>query len=244
MTDDAQEGKPWLLVSDVDDTLVGDDESWNVFVDVILRAPSMRVALNSSRPIASVQRTLRELPTVFEPDAIIGAMGTQVLMGGTMDDAWTEQFAPWDRSIVDDVMASLGFEPHDQEYQTPFKASFNVPAGQAQAQVAEAIREAGLDFKIIASGESDFDVLPPGADKGRATLHVTDRLKVSLRNLIVAGDSANDLAMFQVAARGIVVGNGREELKQAAPQHRTYFARRARAAGVIEGLVHFGAPIA
>jgi len=241
---DSEQGKAWLLVSDVDDTLVGDDASWTVFVEVVQRSPSMRVALNSSRPIASIQKTLRDLPGKFEPDAIIGAMGTELLMGGDLDEGWTEQFADWDRAVVDRVMADLGHEPHDDEFQTPYKASFAVPAGQDQGQAAQALNEAGLDFKIVASGQSDFDVLPPTADKGRATLHAAERLNVSLRRLIVAGDSANDLAMFQVAAHGIVVGNGRDELKQAAPQHRTYFARRERAAGVIEGLVHFGAPIA
>ena len=70
------------------------------------------------------------------------------------------------------------------------------------------LRRHQLPCQLIASGEDDLDILPPGAGKGQATLHLAGVLGFDRAQLIVAGDSANDLAMFQVAPRAIAVGNG------------------------------------
>jgi sucrose-6-phosphatase len=153
---------------------------------------------------------------------------------------WTERFEGWDRGVVDRLMADLGFEPHPPELQTPFKASFRVPQPQWTAARA-AIAQTGLPAQVITSGSSDFDVLPPAAGKGSATLFLTEHLGVPIERLIVAGDSGNDAAMFRISPRGIVVGNARPELCGAVDRSRVYFARGARAAGLLEGLVHYRA---
>lgn len=230
----------WILVSDVDDTLVGDDEPLRRFVRRTAPRTSLIVALNSSRPIASVQRTLDELPIDFQPNAIIGAMGTEVLIGNRMDAAWTARFSGWQRGPIDRIMRKRGHRPHDDEFQTPRKASFAVPA-EAQADVVADIEALDMPCRIVRSGESDFDVLPAGADKGEATLHLAETLGIAIERMIVAGDSANDLGMFAIARKGIVVGNARDELRDAVDRDRVYFAAAARAAGVLEGLEHYGA---
>ena len=237
---DAGEGGPWLLVTDVDDTLTGDDEALGRFIALIHECRSIRVALNSSRPTASVLASMRRWPAPFEPDAIIGAMGTQVLWGREPDSAWAGRFTGWDRAVVDRIMAGLGFQPHDEEFQTPLKASYAVPAHRQDEAVA-AIEVSGQPARIVRSGASDFDVLPPGADKAAACLHVARLLAIAPDRLIVAGDSANDLAMFNAADRGILVANARRELIDAVDPSRVYRARGLRADGLIEGLRHYGA---
>ena len=233
----------WLLVTDVDDTLLGDDEAYESFVRVVEASPSLRVVLNSSRPVASVRRTLDSLSAPIKPDAIIGAMGTQVWHDGALQQAWTTRFEPWSREPVDQVMSKLGFKPHDDEFQTPLKASFAVPGPEAQRAAADALHATGQPMKIVASGKSDFDVLPPSADKGDATLFACELLHIATDRLIVAGDSGNDIAMFKVARKGIVVGNARDELREAVDASTVFFARRAQAGGLLEGLIHFEVPV-
>ena len=59
--------------------------------------------------------------------------------------------------------------------------------------------------------------------------------------LVVAGDSANDVLMFDAVEKAIAVGNAREELLRVADPVKTYFAKGRCAAGIIEGLRHYGA---
>lgn len=251
----------WLLISDVDDTLTGDDAALRELADALAaHAPRVTVALNSSRPWASVARTVDDVfPENFPFAATITAMGTQVRLGnpdgrdGDDDPAWegllfpgNSYFADWPRERIVETITALGHTPHTDEYQTPFKASFAVPA-DAQPAVLAALDDAKLPVRVIASGTDDFDVLAPGGGKDHATryLHQALEQKSDLPpgglNLVVAGDSANDLAMFKIAPRAIAVGNARAELLDAMPRDTSYHAKANHAAGVLEGLRHFGA---
>jgi len=235
--------KQWLLVTDVDQTLVGNDEGLAAFAEARGACPQLAVSLNSSRPTPSVQKTMESLAVNFVPDAMICAMGTEITIEGQPDTEWQKRFTGWDRAVIQNVMNQLGFEAHDAEFQTEYKASYAVPAGPDQQKAIDAIRQTGLNVRIVCSGASDFDVLPAGADKGDATLHVAKRFGIDRAHLLVSGDSANDLAMFRVCDKGIVVGNARAELKEAVDANRVYFASGACAAGILEGLQHWGVPI-
>lgn len=229
----------WLLVSDIDDTLIGDNASLRRFCRLAENADTFRLVLNSSRPIESIKMTLEQLDVQLPAAGIIGAMGTEMLLDGDLYTDWQESFDPWDRSIIDRIMMQIGAVPHANEYQTPYKASFAV-GRERQREVMNAIAESGLSCKIVVSGESDFDILPEGAGKGRATLKCAERLGFSRQKLIVAGDSANDIDLFNVSPRGILVGNARNELRQGVDAASTYTATQPFAAGVIEGLLHWG----
>lgn len=235
-------GGPWLLVSDIDDTLTGDAESLARFCAVIARHRArIRVALNSSRPAASVDATIaREFPPGFRPDAIITAMGTQIRIGGRELPEWRARFSGWPRAAIVETVAELGHRAHDPAFQAPAKASFAVPAGEPLETLRARLRDAGLACKLIHSGRDDLDILPPDADKGAAAQFLAEKLGISADRLVAAGDSANDLAMFDVAARSIAVGNARAELLTAMPAARSYRARACHAAGVLEGLTHWG----
>lgn len=235
-------GPDWLLVSDIDDTLTGDAAALRALVAAVDAAPDrLAMALNSSRPSASVDRTLAtEFPEGFRPRAIITAMGTEIRVDGAPLPGWAERFADWPRARIDAIVTGLGFAPHAAEFQTPAKASFAVPGPQAQAMVLRALEAKGLAVRAIASGDSDLDLLPPGAGKDAATLFLAQYLGIAAERVIAAGDSANDAAMFKVAGRAIAVGNARDELLAVMPRDTGYRARAFHAAGVLEGLRALG----
>lgn len=232
----------WLLVTDVDDTLVGDPDGLKALLEA-LKHSCCTLALNSSRPIASIRRTLDESQAIIEPAAIIGAMGTEIEVCGDRLSAWTATFDGWDRAPVDELMKSLGHQPHDEEYQTPFKASFAVGSSEAQQKVCQRLERLDMPCKVIISGERDMDILPESADKGAASLHLAQVLGVDLDHFIVAGDSRNDLEMFLGAKKGIVVSNARRELRDALGEydHSFFMANKPRAWGLLEGLEHYKA---
>lgn len=232
----------WLLVADLDETLLGTEDGLSELVGLLRRSPRLLWALNSSRPLASVRASLQRRAIDAGPDAWIGAMGTEIETREGPVPAWRDRFAGWSRAPVDAVMRELGFPAHDADFQTPFKASFAVPAAEWD-RARRAIADAGVPARTVGSGASDFDVLPLGAGKGEATRFLAGHLGIDPARLVVAGDSANDLAMFRVSRRGIVVANAREELRRAVEPGRAYFARESHAHGVLEGLRHWGAPI-
>jgi sucrose-phosphate synthase len=57
---------------------------------------------------------------------------------------------------------------------------------------------------------------------------------------MVAGDSGNDRDMILGATNGLVVGNHSEELATLQGKVRVFFSRKTYAAGIIDGLVHYG----
>ena len=229
-----------LLVSDVDDTLLGDDDGLAAFVIFIRSRSDLLLALASGRPCASVRASLASLPTPVHAAAIIGALGTEIELQGEPMVAWAAQFDGWDRAPIDRAMERLGFVPHAAEFQTACKASFTVPAGAPLRAARAAIAATDVPHQVIHSRETNLDVIPSGAGKGAAARYVATALAVPRERLIAAGDSENDTDLLAAAGRGIVVGNARAALRAALDGGHVYLAQRAYAHGILEGLAHWG----
>lgn len=232
---------PWLLVSDIDDTLTGDREALGDLWQRLRAAPGRVVlALNSSRPAKSVDRTLAEyFPEGFSPTAIITGLGTEIRLGSSFMESWRRQFDDWPGDSIRKRVRDLGHQPHDDIFQTEGKASFAVAGADAAEDVCARLRAEGYVFKSIFSGTSDLDIIAPGAGKDAAMRHLASHLGIPLVRTVAAGDSGNDLALFEAAGRAIAVGNARRELLDAMPRETSYHAGAAHAAGVLEGLVAY-----
>jgi hydroxymethylpyrimidine pyrophosphatase-like HAD family hydrolase len=57
-----------------------------------------------------------------------------------------------------------------------------------------------------------FDVLPAGVNKGTTLLALLEWLEVDLATVVTAGDTLNDLAMFETGLNGVMVGNAEADL--------------------------------
>ena len=232
----------WLLVSDIDDTLTGDRIALNGLLAAVREVtPRVRVVLNSSRPFGSVDKTLKDyFPPDFEPDGIVTGLGTEIRLHAAVVPEWSDRFGQWPRQEIVDIVAHFGHRAHPDEFQTRGKASFTVADRQAVDELLEVLSARGLPFQAIYSGASDLDLIAPGAGKDEALLFLSRHFDVPSERVIAAGDSGNDLAMFEAAGRAIAVGNARRELVESAPRYKTYFARATHAGGVHEGLRALG----
>lgn len=232
----------WLLVSDVDDTLTGNRTDLETLWQALKESKgAVRLALNSSRPAGSVDETIRDyFPSDFVPDAIITGLGTEIRVAGAFLESWQRQFAGWPDEKVRTIVAAMGFEPHKDAFQTPGKASFAVPGKENADLVLQRLDAEGIGYRFIYSGESDLDILAPGAGKDAAARHLADHFGIGIDSTVAAGDSGNDLALFEVAGKAIAVGNARNELLNSMPTRKTYLAKARHAAGVLEGLVALG----
>ncbi len=238
-----------LFVSDVDHTLLGDPVATEQFtVEFARYRPQFRLVYASGRCCESVRRSIREhrLP---EPDGVIGGVGTEIELGGRRLADWPPTDPNWDPARVLRTLGALPYiELQPAEFLSPHKISYTGRelGPEHLAEIEVRLREASLLCDTIYSSQRDLDILPRGIDKGSAALRVAGEWNIVPRRLLVAGDSGNDVALFRVAGRGIVVANARPELRDWAEQiaasgsePRVYLAQQSFAAGVVAGLEYF-----
>lgn len=227
-------------MSDVDDTLLGDDEALERFRAATADV-GLSVVLNSSRPVASVVRSLRDTALArVQVGGVIGALGTEIELGGERLGDWSAQFADFDRNAVTAAVAPFEAVPHAAEYQTPSKASFSI-APDRWDDATDAVTALGFPVRVITSGVDNFDVIPGAAGKAAAVRHVAAWLGVPRERVMTAGDSENDADML-AAGNAIVVGNATPGLIERVGA-TAFLARGFHADGVVEGLRHHGVPL-
>lgn len=244
---------PFLLVTDLDNTLVGDDRAMadlNRQLAEHRQQYGTQIVYSTGRSLSSY-RQLTDEKILLEPDILVSAVGTEVYYRacGEPDSTWSAKLAyGWDR---DQVIASAAhfadLTPQSDSEQRPFKASYFLTeqaAVEVIPQLESLLRDRGLDVQLVYSGGKDLDILPRQANKGMAMTFVRESLGVAPEQTIACGDSGNDLALFvDRAERGVIVGNARPELLQwhhANPNPNRYLAKSFCAAGVLEGLSYFG----
>ncbi len=233
----------FLIVSDVDGTMLGDDAALEALLKWLApHRSSVRLVYNSGRSTTSLRGSIANTP-LPEPDALIGNVGTQI---ETFDpptplDGWPKLNGPWDPNVVRQVLDEVGgLESQPVGYQSRHKVIYYAH-GASESQLAgwqTRLEAAGQQVTVIYSSDRDLDVLPAGIDKGAATAFLANAWNVPFDRVIVCGDTGNDLSMFEQGFLGVVVGNALPELT-ALDSPRVFQAGEHFAAGVEEGLSHW-----
>jgi sucrose-6F-phosphate phosphohydrolase len=233
----------WLFVSDVDDTLLGHNMALRTLAQALAKATSaMVVVYNSSRPCASLRQSILKNPDLPVPDYLIGALGTEIEYGRTGQQLFEYSLQisdHWDRERVAELAAEQGFTPHAADFQTPFKASYDVSGLDAARDMVRLLEKEVLKAKVIFSGGKNLDLIPAGAGKNSAIQFLRQNLAMDPTCVVVAGDSGNDREMFVAPHKGIIVANADADLKSLRADH-IYHASAAFAGGVLEGLHYWG----
>ncbi|MGD0566730.1 MAG: HAD-IIB family hydrolase, partial [Candidatus Goldiibacteriota bacterium] len=95
---------------------------------------------------------------------------------------------------------------------------------------------------VITSHGIYLDILPENCDKGKAARYTAEKFGITEDDVVVAGDSGNDVDMFSSFTKGIIVGNAREEMTAVLKDSGHYRAKAHYASGVLEGLIHYFPP--
>ena len=246
----------WTVASDVDGTLTGDRPALDRLVDRLgrLRAGGqLYLIVSTGRRLEQVLSGIAEegLP---EPDAVICQVGTEVYLGPLVEGMpampqWHEQLlAQYSRETALEFLEGVdGLVMQPAEYNTDLKTSCYLDRCPSPEQAAEAIRqriEPHADrYQVVWSSGRDLDILPAASGKGKAIRFLVEQQGLQPEHVVVAGDTGNDASMFQEFGRGVVVANAKPELLGLARklgEDRVFCASRPYAAGVEEGLEHYG----
>lgn len=244
----------FLFVTDLDHTLVGDDNALKVLNHKLSQHRQeygTKIVYATGRSRSSYQQ-LKVEKQLLDPDALIASVGTEIYEDDGKDSpdaAWSQKLSEgWDRELAVATAAHYAdLTPQEDSEQRPFKVSYFLTeeaAVEVLPRLEVQLSERGLDVKLIYSGGKDLDILPSNGDKGLAVEFLRQKWGVDSTRTVVCGDSGNDVALFSVGkSRGIIVGNARPELRQwyyANPADYRYLAQASCAGGILEGLHQFG----
>jgi sucrose-6-phosphatase len=245
---------PFLFVTDLDNTLVGDRAALETLNKGLSRHRydyGTKIVYATGRSLFLYRQLVTEQP-LLRPDALIASVGTAIYPDPdreTIDLEWAQILSQeWDRDKITTVGAAMSeLTPQPNSEQGPFKVSYYLSQEDAESAIAtlqSKLVEQGLRVQIVYSGGRDLDILPAKGNKGLAVQFLRQKWGFYRYNTVVCGDSGNDIALFSVEGlRGIIVGNAMPELIQ---WHRDrvaenrYFARSHCSGGILEGLQHFG----
>ncbi len=246
-----------LLVTDLDHTLVGDDEA---MADLNQRLSNYRNVFSTKLVYATGRSPLLYRQLLLEkqllvPDAVLTSVGTEIFYSGfdTPDPQWSKQISlGWNRDLVMSIAATLpDLRLQSDSEQRPFKVSYLLSEGLAREvlpQLHGLLQSQNLAAQILFSGCKDVDILPLNADKGSAIAYLQKQWEIRPEQTLVCGDSGNDIALFRLGLNpgqvlGIMVGNAQPELLKwhdQNPSANRYLAQKSFANGILEGLEYFG----
>lgn len=208
-----------MLCTDLDGTFIGDDDSMYELLRMIENR-GIVLLFSTGRHLLSLKAFIDE-KGIRKPDACILMVGTEVylLSNGefTLDNNWRKIISQgWEREKIVRLLADIKeLVWQDEQWQTEFKTSYFLRDSTTEVlqEINRRMQRAKLRAHVIYSGGQFLDFLPHLSGKAEALKYVADSFGLRTENVIVCGDSGNDLDMFQAGFKGIIVGNAYAELK-------------------------------
>lgn len=230
-----------ILATDLDGTFLGGKSLHKQQLYRLIRKDkSIRLIFVTGRGLETVIPLLND-PIIPNPDFIICDVGATIVNGHTLEaiePLQNEIEKHWPGRIK--ILECLGDLPGLQYQEVPQqrRCSFYTD----DVNLIETVREkvAAIDCEVIYSAGKFLDVLPRGVNKGSSLISLVNYLKADAEDVLVAGDTLNDLSMFQCGYKGVAVGKSEAKLVEmvtAIPN--TMIAKDEGAGGIIEAIKSF-----
>jgi sucrose-phosphate synthase len=233
-----------LIITDLDNTLTGDPESLEEFIDLLRNHEHVGFGIATGRRLDDAQAMIESLNLPM-PDLLDTSVGTELHYGErlTPDLSWREQINfHWNPQGVREVLATCeGVTLQPEKDQARFKVSYLYDSRVAPplGNIRRMLRQAGLRVKLVLSLQMYLDIIPVRAGSELSIRHLLYKWGFSPEQLLVAGDSGNDEGMLKGGTLGVVVGNYSPELEKLRQLPRIYFAEATHARGIMEGIQYY-----
>lgn len=232
-----------LLATDLDGTFLGGKTIDKFKLYRLIREVSdIRLAFVTGRGMESVLPLLDD-SIIPNPDFIICDVGATVLNGRTLEplqplQSQIEKKWPGNLTIRKKLRKLKGLE--FQKVPQQRRCSFYFDQDTDIAQIRELVAEYGCD--VLQSADRYLDILPGGVNKGSTLQQLVKMMDIGAEQVLVAGDTLNDLSLYESGYKGVVVGAAEAALVTATRDiSTTYQAERAGAGGILEAMEHFPA---
>ena len=230
-----------LLATDLDGTfLAGDPEHRQRLYQLISGHPEIRLAFVTGRGLENVIPLLSD-PAIPVPEFIVCDVGATVVEGSTRQPVQPLQSGidarwPGERAVADAMTRFERLERQDVPQQR--RCSYFCGADAVTDDIAVVAAELGCE--VLYSAERYLDILPQGVNKGSSLRALVEHLGIDPDQVLVAGDTLNDLAMYGHGFVGVCVGESEPALLAAtADRARVLHSRHTGCGGILEALAHF-----
>lgn len=230
-----------LLATDLDGTFLGGKTADKFALYRMIREQQdIRLAFVTGRGMESVLPLLDD-SIIPNPDYIVCDVGATVLNGRTLEpvqpiQSQIEKKWPGILTIRKKLRKVKGIELQKVPQQR--RCSYYFSEDTDLDQIRSLVAEYGCD--VLLSASRYLDILPGGVNKGSTLIQLVKTMHLDPAAVLVAGDTLNDLSLYQTGYKGVVVGAAETALVEATRETATvYQAARAGAGGILESLGHF-----
>jgi len=235
-----------LIISDIDYTLIGDDDSLNDFKISLKNIPSkIGFGVATGRVIESAVEAIKQ-NNIPVPDLFITSVGSEIYYNYKDEliysSGWDAHISHlWQRDKIVELLSRFNFLKYqEQKNQRKFKISYYTGDNPKNLdKVRELLLKNKIKCNLIFSHGQFLDILPYRASKGKAIRYLAYRWNIPFEKILVAGDSGNDTEMLKGDMLGVVVANYSPELEDLKGSRRIYFSDKKFAAGIKDGIEHY-----
>lgn len=234
--------KTHMLATDLDGTLVGDQEALRQLVVHYDELPyETALVYVTGRHLASAV-SLMEAEDLPQPDILITDVGAAIYRTDRLeeDEEWSRQMkADWQPNrIVEEASAFPALLRQDLPDHR--RVSFTIPPNDRSVnEFGKVLNEKAIPHQMIVSSNRDVDILPRKSGKGNALTYVIDKYADQEVEVLIAGDSGNDIDMLTLGYPAVIVGNAQPELIAIASHPDLFRAREHCAGGILEAWHYF-----
>lgn len=232
-----------ILATDLDGTFLGGsaDQRRSLYDMLTRHRRQIMIVFVTGRDLGFID-ALKAQGDVPVPDYVIGDVGTTIVRGDTFEpiaevqDPISRVWAESGERVKEMLRDEPGLKPQPGTFER--RMSYYYDPQTLRPEAMAKVEAAGLQW--LTSADMYFDVLPPGVSKGPTLLNFIDALQLDAARCLVAGDTMNDLSLFETGLKGVAVGNAEPRLQ--AELHRlpqTWFSPEPGCAGIADAIRHF-----
>lgn len=230
-----------LLATDLDGTFVGSKKGLNDLMNYY-KEMEERIALIyiTGRHYHSAIQLIKE-ENLPHPDVLISDVGVAIWTGRELreDVQWSEKMKnQWVPETVITIAKSIPGIIR-QEVPNERRVSYFTKGVKPANRFRGALQNAKIPHTFIFSSGRDIDILPPKSGKGEALKYVLTTYVEPGGDMLIAGDSGNDLNMLTIGYPAVIVSNAQEELRSITGHSNIYKAKKPYANGILEAWKYF-----
>jgi len=222
---------PIIVMTDLDGTLVGNIVAIhnfnNFWMSNFMLQNNNKLIYSTGRVFKSFEEKKSTIELIW-PDVLGCGCGSSIYIQDieknimVLDQEWAKRVTKnWNRAKLKVQFDKLDFliaSTYIDEFCLQYTVSENVWNENKQKvfDILENIKSENILAKSVIIGVNPekklLDIFPVACGKSGAMHYLSDKYKIQMKDILICGDSANDIDMFEESEWGVVVKNAQSDL--------------------------------